>query len=339
MEKVPAQSGRMRPGLWVGPANWQEILLCTTMLPTLQTRLRTSAADLPLLFRKAYTSLSHNDPLRMAGATAFFTTFALPFILILLSQFLGLVIDPSKIRRELFTDFSAIFGEASVKQMIDTLVAFRQLASNWWITAAGFLFLLMVATTLLMVIKGSINQLWRIRVLKSEGFGRQLRIRLQSVLIILSTGILIMVSILLEAAKAHMGKSIETLFPSLAFYINGVFNYAVFLVFVTLWFALIFRLLPDARPSWRVALSSAFVTALLFSVGKFILRLLLINSNIGSLYGASASVVLILLFVFYSSLILYFGAAFTREWADYLHQPLKPLPYAAHYKVTAVEES
>lgn len=309
------------------------------MQQTLQTRLRTSVSDLPLLFRQAFVTLSHNDPLRMAGATAFFTTFALPFVLLLLTQFLGLLIEPRQIRRELFEDLSAIFGESSVRQVIDTLIAFRNLAQNGWITAAGFLFLLLVATTLLMVIKGSINQLWRIRVVKNGGFFGQLRKRLQSVLMIVATGVLILLSILAEATKAHLGKSIEALFPSLAFYINGAFNYAVFLLFVTLWFALLFRLLPDARPSWKVALSGAFVTALLFTVGKYVLRLLLINSNIGSLYGASASVVLILLFVFYASLILYFGAAFTRVWAEYLQQPVKPLPNAARYAITEVDES
>ena len=280
-----------------------------------------------------------NDPLRMAGATAFFTTFALPFILILLTQFMGLILDPLKIRHSLFRDLSGIVGEKSVRQIVDTLIAFRHLAQNVWITAFGFLFLLMVATTLLMVIKGSVNQLWHIKVVKGRSVAEQLRTRLQSVLIILATGVLILLSILTEAAKAQMGKTIEALFPPLAFYINGVFNYVLSLLFVTLWFGVLFRLLPDARPSWRVAFSGAFVTAILFTVGKYVLRLLLINSNIGDLYGASASVVLILLFVFYSSLILYFGAAFTSVWADYLHEPVKPLPYASHYELKEVKEA
>lgn len=301
-------------------------------------KLKFSLSDLPFLFRRSFSILAGNDPLRMAGATAFFTVFALPFILILLTQFLGLIVNPDEIRTALFHDLSGIIGKESVQQVVETFVAFRHLAQNGWITAFGFLFLLLVATTLLMVIKGSINQLWRIRVTGGQGIGKRLRLRLQSVLIIVATGVLVLASIVAEAAKANMGRSLSVLLPTVALYANSVFNYVLSLIFVTLWFGILFRLLPDARPSWRVALSGAFVTAFFFTLGKYLLRILLVNSNIGSLYGASASVVIILLFVFYSSFILYFGAAFTRVWSDHLQQTIKPLPYAAHYKVTEVKE-
>ncbi|HYO20849.1 MAG TPA: YihY/virulence factor BrkB family protein [Flavisolibacter sp.] len=308
------------------------------MAHTLHRKLKFSLSDMPALFKRAYVGLTRNDPLRMAGATAFFTSFALPFILILLTQLLGLFVDPLKLRRELFADLASVFGRESVRQVVDTLVAFRQLAHNIWITLAGFLFLLMVATTLLMVVKSSINQLWRIKAEAGRSFFGKLRTRLQSVLIILGTGTLIIISILAEAARAQMGKSISEVSPALAFYVNSALTHLFSLLFVTLWFAIIFRLLPDGRPSWKVALTGAFVTAVLFTIGKSLLRLLLFNSNIGTLYGTSASAVLILLFVFYSSLILYFGAAFTREWANYLHQPIKPLSYATRYKVTEMHE-
>ena len=309
------------------------------MKTIVQTTNKLTLAALPVLFKKALSHLSHNDPLRMAGATAFFTSFALPFILILLIQLLELLINPVKLRHELFADLSGIVGRQSTRQVVTTLIAFRELAHNGWITAFGFLFLLLVATTLLMVMKGSINQLWRIKIGKGQSFGKRLRTRLQSVLIILATGILILLSIVAETVKAQMGKAFEMILPSVAHYINSIFNYVLSLLFVALWFGVIFRLLPDARPPWKVTIGGAFVTAVLFSIGKHVLRLLLINSNIGNLYGASASIVLILLFVFYSSLILYFGAAFTHVWSGYLQQPIKPLPYALHYEVKDIKEA
>ncbi|RYZ26594.1 MAG: YihY/virulence factor BrkB family protein [Chitinophagaceae bacterium] len=309
------------------------------MAQTLPSKIRSSLVDLSVLFKRSFAILTHNDPLRMAGATAFFTSFALPFILILLTQFLSLLFDPMKIRRELFQDLSSILGRDSVQQLVDTLIAFRQLAYNVWITLFGFLFLLMVATTLLMVVKGSINQLWRIKVEEGRSFIGKLRTRLQSILIIVGTGILIIVSILAEAIRLKMNQNISDVSPTIAFYINSGLTYFLSLLFVTLWFGIIFRLLPDARPSWKVSFTGAFVTAILFIIGRYLLRLLLINSNIGTLYGASGSIVLVLLFVFYSSLILYFGAAFTHECADYLHQPIKPLPYAKRYKVEELRGS
>ena len=98
----------------------------------------------------------------MAGATAFFTSFALPFILIILSQMLGLFYDEQKVRSELFQTLSNVLGSATMRQVVAILRAFRHLASNTLITIAGILFLFLVSTTLLMIIKGSINQLWHI---------------------------------------------------------------------------------------------------------------------------------------------------------------------------------
>ena len=307
------------------------------MAQTLPSKLRSSITDLPALFKRSYAILSHNDPLRMAGATAFFTCFALPFILILLSRFMSLLIDPLKIRQELVQDLSNVLGKDSVQQIVDTLVAFRQLADNTLITLIGFVFLLMVATTLLMVVKGSINQLWRVKIEKGRSLIGKLLTRLQSILIIVGTGVLIIISIAAETIRVKMSQNISGVSTTIAFYVNSGLSHFFSLLFVALWFGIIFRLLPDARPSWKVALTGGFVTAVLFIIGRYILRFLLINSNISSLYGTSGSIVLVLLFVFYSSLILYFGAAFTFECADYLHQPIKPLSYATKYKVQDVK--
>jgi membrane protein len=308
------------------------------MQPTTPAKASFSLKHFPRLFKKAFSILVQNDPLRMAGATAFFTSFALPFILILLLQVLGLIIDPQKLRQELFEDLSGIFGVQSVRQMVDTLIAFRHLANNIFVTIAGVVFLLLVSTTLLMVIKGSINQLWRIRVESKRSFFSQLGTRLKSVLIIAATGILFLISIVAEAGKSQVGNTISRLSPNAAFYFISSLTYLLSLLFVTLWFGIIFRLLPDARPPWKVAFTGAIVTAILFNLGKYLLRLLLTGSNLNSLYGTSASVVLVLLFVFYTSLIMYFGAAFTRIWAEYRQQTIKPMPYAAHYKLTEVPE-
>jgi membrane protein len=302
------------------------------------TKHKSIIPDLPFLFRRSLARLMQNDPLRMAGATAFFTSFALPFILLLITQFLSLLIDPQKLRRELFGDLVSIFGRESVRQVVDTLIAFRELADNLFITLIGFVFLLLVATTLLMIVKGSINQIWRIKVGEGRSFVKQLGTRLKSVLIIVATGILVIINIVAEAAKAHMGRSISALSTTIALYFNNAFTYVLSLVVVTVWFGIIFRLLPDGRPTWKVAFTGAFVTAILFNIGKILLRVLLTYSNLNSLYGTSASVVLILLFVFYSSLIMYFGASFTRVWAEYVQQPIKLLPYATRYKVMEIKK-
>ena len=289
------------------------------------------------LLRDAFRELLKNDPLRMAGATAFFTTFALPPILVIFIQIFKLVLEPRMIRKELFKSLSEIVGNETVRQLAGVLNAFRKLAQNWYITIAGFIFLIFVATTLFNVIKRSLNQLWKIKPQKSKGILGGLRTRFYSVLVIVIAGLLFVIGISTEALQALIGKYIFEISPLLYAYFNSIANYIGSIIIVTIWFAMVFRYLPDGRPQWKIAFAGAFLTSLLFLVGKIILHWLLTYSNINTVYGTSASIVLLLLFVFYSSLILYYGAAFTKVWGEYKDHPIRPLPHATHYRLVEDE--
>ena len=299
--------------------------------------IRNHISSFVLLLKKALEELLKNDPLRMAGATAFFTTFALPPILVILIQVLKLVLDPRMVRKELFSSLSDIVGVEAVDQIRNILMALRNLAQNWWIIIGGFIFLLFVATTLFRVIKSSINQIWKIRAAPHRGFVRNMGGRAQSVAVIMVAGILFVVGLFAEGLQAFVGKYIFEISPLLSFYFNSILNYFFSILVVTIWFSILFRFLPDARPRWSVAFAGALLTAILFTIGKLLLHWLLSYSNINTLYGTSASIVLLLLFVFYSALILYFGAAFTKVWGIHKNMPIKPLPHAIHYKITESE--
>jgi membrane protein len=290
------------------------------------------------VMKKSFQELSKNDPLRMAGATAFFTTFALPPIMIILIQALGLIYDPEIISAQLFQNLAHIIGKEGMRQIVNTLKAFSKLAGNEWITVGGFIFLLFVATTLFKVIKGSLNQLWKIKSIGRRSIYQIAISRLTAVSVIILAGILFSVGLFVETLQAFVGHYIFSVSPILALYFNHFINFVLSVLIGSLWFAILFRYLPDARAEWKTAFAGGFVTSILFNSGKFMLRWLLSYSNLNTLFGASASIVLLLLFVFYSSLILYFGAAFTRVWAHYKERPIKPLSYAMHYRLVEAEE-
>lgn len=290
------------------------------------------------LFKDAFTELGKNDPLRMAGATAFFTTFALPPILIIIIQALGLFFPPDKIQGRLFDQLTTIIGRESVLQVLEVLKAFSNMAENWLITIGGFIFLLFVATTLFKVIKSSLNQLWKIKVLKKSNIVSSMKSRFKAILVILGAGLLFIVGVVAEGAQAVLGKYLLELVPSFAPYFNTGLNHLLSIFIVTVWFAALFRYLPDGRPQWDVALMGALLTSVLFNIGKIVIRWLLTYSNINNVYGASGSIILLLLFVFYSSLILYYGAAFTKIWGIHHRQPIKPKHNAMHYKLAETEE-
>jgi membrane protein len=313
------------------------LVLHTYLYSSMPGDAKTSTINFLKLLRISLIELLKNDPLRMAGATAFFTTFALPPILVIIIQFLKLILDPKKVRPQLFHSLENIVGREAVEQLMDVLLALRKLASNWYLIIGGFIFLLFVATTLFKIIKSSINQVWKMRPVRQLSLGKTIKSRLQSIVVILIAGLLFVIGLLAEGLQAFLGKYIFELSPALSFYFNSALNYITSIIVVTLWFTVVFRYLPDGKPEWRVAFSGGFLTAVLFTIGKIILHWMLSYSNINTVYGTSASIVLLLLFVFYSALILYYGAAFTKCLAANHGFPIKPLPHAMHYKISEAE--
>jgi membrane protein len=196
-----------------------------------------------------------------------------------------------------------------------------------------------VATTLFKVIKSSLNQVWKIKAIRKHTLYAALNTRWRSFFVILVAGILFVIGLLAEAMQAYLGKYLYEFSPLLANYFNSALNYILSFIMVTAWFGILFRYLPDARAKWKIAFLGGFVTSILFNLGKVILHWLLTYNNFTSVYGASASIVLLLLFVFYSSLILYYGAAFTKVWAAYIGKPITPLPYAVHYHLADDDEN
>ncbi len=293
------------------------------------------------LLKDALAEFMKNDPLRMAGATAFFTTFALPPILVIIIQSLKFIIGPDVIRSRLFIKLAEVVGPEAVTQITDVLKAFRRMAENWWITIGGFIFLLFVATTLFRVIKNSINQLWKIRPIGKTSAGRTLFSRFKAIVVILVAGVLLVIGLLAESAQVLIGKYLFEFSPVFSIYFNSFLSSLLSILITTCWFAIVFRYLPDGRPRWKIAIIGALLTSLLFMLGRIVLHWMLSYSNINNFYGASASIVLLLLFVFYSALILYFGASFTKIWAVHQQQPIIPRKGFMHYRlveITAAEE-
>jgi Predicted membrane protein len=289
---------------------------------------------IPHAFKAAAKTMASNDALRMAGATAFFTSFALPPVLIIIVRTFGLFMEKRTVGRHILGKISSVIGKEGGEQILSVIRSVRHLQQNWLATGLIFLFLLFVATTLFNIVKSSINQLWHIRVDTNKKVKQVFRTRVKALGIILFTGLLFMAVMMLDIMQAFLGKYLFELSPQVANYVFSVTNHIISLVVITIWFFILFRYLPDGRPGWQVALTGAFVTGILFSIGKYILRFLLVGGNIGAIYGTSGSLALILLFVFYCSLILYYGASFTKAWARECDDPIVPNKNAVHYHIT-----
>ena len=266
-------------------------------------------------FIPALKLLRSNDPLRLAGATAFFTTFALPPIIFILAQLFGLLTSPKLIGRGLLENLGKSLGEQGAQQVREVILSIRDFSKHSYVIIPGFVFLLFVATTLFKVIKNSFEQLWDIKENKKSGFLISLGSRIKSVAVIIFVGILFIAELLLRSLETFSGDYIEKFFGGGSISFKIVFSEITAAIMVSAWFIILFRFITQSRPPWKACIIGGLVTGILFIAGRSILKFLLVHGNVGTLYGASGSLVLVLLFVFYTSFILYFGASFVKIYS------------------------
>lgn len=288
-------------------------------------------------FRVAFNLFQKNDPLRLAGATAFFANFALPPILLILIRLFGYFIDRKVLASRLFERLDYLLDNSSTTQVKETLINIRAMDHNWYATLISFVFFIFVATTLFAVIKNSMDQIWSIAIKENSSFYFQLKLRGRSMVIILLAGILFFVGLMTDSMQAVIATYLSPSLPNFTrLFLIGL-NQLLFIAIVTVWFTVLFRFLTNGRPSWRNAIKGGILTGVLFAIGKSILKIALPLSNIGNIYGASGSIVLIMLFVFYSSFIFYFGSCFVKVLSDAHGTPIRPIKGAFKYELKQID--
>ena len=155
---------------------------------------------------------------------------------------------------------------------------------------------------------------------------------------ILFIGILFLIALMLDTSVAIFRDYLHEIIPSVDVTVIRIINIIFSIAVVTIWFTMVFKILPEARVQWKVALAGGLLTGILFSFGKFVLGKLLIHARVATIFGASASIALLLLFIFYSSMILYFGTAFTHEYGKATGNPILPGKFADHFKDELAEK-
>lgn len=288
-------------------------------------------------FKKALGLLKRNDPLILCSSTAFFATFSLSPIIILLVNLFSIYFTTAKIGYQMFQVFASTFGPETARDIQTIVGNFMLMESGWLITLGSSIFFLFVATTLLTVVKKSIHKLWRIRskpALHLRYFGWE---RGTAALLIFYSGILLLLSILVDTGLAVSRDYLAVIWPGAALTAVQILKLVFSLVVITVWFALIFKILPEAHLKWEVAFVGGFLTAILYNIGEFVLGKVLIHARLASIFGATTSLAMILLFIFYCSFILYFGAAFTHEYAARTDQHIRTSKNSRLYEEKILE--
>ncbi|WP_461044126.1 YihY/virulence factor BrkB family protein [Spirosoma harenae] len=288
---------------------------------------------------QAFDNLKANDPIRMAAATAFFSFFAIPPILIILSQLFGGLLNGSnrRVSWQLFRKLADLFGDQSARELRDISHNLQQVPDSVLTTVLSVFILFLASTTLFAIIKNSLNQLWSVKHAANRNKWYGLLDRVIALSIILFSGILILTSLAIHHALVRVN---EQVLPESLMYdwLRTPGSHLFSIGTLTVWIAIVFKYLPDIRIHWSAVWIGALVTSVLIELGEQVLDQLLIQSPVRTLYGTSGGIILVLLFVFYASLIFYYGASFTRYYAEWIHLEAKPGAHAVAYQITEVGE-
>jgi membrane protein len=264
---------------------------------------------------------------RMGAALAFYTLFAIAPLFVIVLAMAGFWFGEEAARRELFSQVSGLVGSEGGEAIQALVSAARKPNTGAWATVIALATLFVGATGVFVQLQDALNQIWGVRRAAGRGLRNFIKDRLLSFALIMGIGFLLLVSLVLSAGLSALGKFMVGLLPAQANLWQGL-NFVVSFGVITLLFAMIFKVLPDVKLVWRDVWIGAMITALLFNLGKLLLGLYLGRSSVTSAYGAAGSLVIVLLWVYYSAQILFFGAKFTQIYSSRCGSRLEPVPGA-----------
>ena len=274
--------------------------------------------DLPYaLLRQSVLAWVDDDAASKGAALAYYTLFSLAPLLLIVISVAGLVFGADAARGEIFGQLQGLLGTpgaAAVQQLLESV---QQPAKGWWGTALGLALMLLGATSVFAELQNTLDRIWRAPARPAGGLWQLLRARVLSFGLILGLGFLLMVSLLLSAAVSAAQRWWS---PALADWDGWVtlLNLGSTFALVTLMFAMIYKVMPRVRIEWSDVWVGALVTACLFTLGRLGLGLYLGLGSVGSAFGAAGSLVVVLVWVYYSAQIFLLGAEFTWVYAHAL---------------------
>ncbi len=284
--------------------------------------------DLWGLLKKTFAEWSEDKAPRLAAGLAYYTVFSLAPFLVVVIAIVGLWFGQSKAQSQILSQIEGLVGSQGGQAIQDMIVGASRPRSSILATIIGIVLLLMGAGGLFGQLQDSLNTIWEVAPRPGRGIWGTIKARFLSFTLVLGIGFLLLVSLILSAILTAVGVYLKGLFPGFETMMqiaSFLFSFAI----ITLLFALIFKFLPDAETAWRDVWLGSAVTALLFAIGKLAIDLYVKNSNFTSTYGIAASLVIILLWVYYTGQILFFGAEFTQVYAKAFGKGIVPKPYAA----------
>jgi len=293
------------------------------------------------LFIAAGKGFVEDRVMKLSAALAYYTIFSLSPLIIIVIASASLIYSQDAIENKLFSQINKIVGHDAAVQIQGFVANASVSGKSSFALVIGVIVLVLGATAVFTEIQDSINLIWKVRAVPKTGWKKLITNRLLSFSLIVSLGFLLLVSLVVNSLVLSLGNKITEFIPEISStttiiiqIVNNVLTFAV----VTGVFSVIFKVLPDVILKWKSAIVGAAFTALLFGLGKYLIGLYLSKSNPGLIFGSAGSIIIILVWIYYTSIILYFGAEFTQAFAEKHDTSIAPTKYAVHLKTVVVEK-
>ena len=282
--------------------------------PATRWRLRGLASAFRTLIVEAFRDFRRHQAVELGAALSYYTIFSLAPVLVVAIAVAGLVFGRDAARGEIFAQFRGLIGAEGARTLELAVQSARRPSSGVIATVVGVVMLVIGATGVFAQLQSSLDRIWEV-VPRRSGFRVMVRQQLASFAMVLGTGFVLLVSLVASAGLAAFGHWFGDLWPTLSAVLQ-IANAIVSFVVIAGLFACMFKMLPDARVTWRDVWVGAVITSALFTLGKLLIGLYVALSQPGAAYGVAGSVLVILVWTYYSSQIFFFGAECTRVYAN-----------------------
>ena len=275
--------------------------------------------------RNATIGFIDDNAFKLSASLSYYTVFALgPLIMIIISLAGIFFREKEKVNEKVYAQLTELVGAESALQIQDIIVNIQNSQNTNTGAIIGLIILFIGATGVFTEMQDSINYIWSVKAKPKKSWLKFIINRLLSFSLIVSMGFILLVSLILSALLTLLSDRLMQLLPGYTIAFFEIVNTAIILIVNTVLFTVIFKILPDAVIAWKDAIVGALLTAVLFLTGKFLIGYYIGHSNLGLTYGAAASVIILLTWVYYSAMILYFGAEFTKMYALQSGSGIKP---------------
>jgi membrane protein len=286
---------------------------------------------------KCFKNFMDDKILKLSASLAYTTVFSFGPLLVVIIFLCSIFLGQEAVQGRIYDQMKQFVGPDAALQL-QTIIKNASLSGKGTSAAViGIVTLLFSATAVFAEIQDSINTIWGFKAKPQKGIWQFVRTRFLSFSIVISLGFLLLVSLAVTTIVEGLSDRLKSHFPDVTVIVFYILNLVISFLVITVLFLLIFKVLPDAKTKFKDVLPGAIASSVLFMIGKFGISFYIGKSNIGTTYGAAGSLVILLLWVYYSAIILYLGAEFAMAWSAHKGSSLQPNDYAVSLKKVEIE--